>query len=238
MLARLTRVTEPDVAVVVVAAGSGTRLGAEVNKVLLPLLGVPVVAWSVRTALALPDVRRVVVVHRPGEREAMGEALAPHLGDREVLLVPGGETRHASEWQALQVLAAEIDDGGLTVVAVHDAARPLAAAELFERTLAAARQHGGAIPVVPVDSVIRRDGAPTGRDALAGVQTPQAFRAADLLAAYRAAEVDGFTGTDTASCVERYADLTIAAVPSSPANLKITFPHDLELAERLVTPAG
>ncbi len=69
--------TEPDAAVVVVAAGSGTRVGAEVNKVLLPLLGVPVVAWSVRTALALPDVRRVVVVHRPDEREAMGEALAP-----------------------------------------------------------------------------------------------------------------------------------------------------------------
>ena len=73
---------------------------------------------------------------------------------------------------------------------------------------------------------------------MVGVQTPQTFRAADLLAAYRAAEADGFTGTDTASCVERYADLTIAAVPSSPANLKITFPHDLQLAERLVTTAG
>ena len=91
---------------------------------------------------------------------------------------------------------------------------------------------------MPVDSVIRRDGAAGAAGRLVGVQTPQAFRAADLLAAYRAAEADGFTGTDTASCVERYADLTIAAVPSSPANLKITFPHDLELAERLVTPAG
>ena len=231
-------VNQPDAAVVVVAAGAGTRVGAEVNKVLLPLLGVPVVAWSVRTALALPDVRRVVVVHRPDEREAMSQALAPHLGDGEVLLVPGGETRHASEWQALRVLADDIDAGVLAVVAVHDAARPLANAHLFERTFAAARLDGGAIPVVPVNQVIRRDGVPAGDGTLVGVQTPQAFGAQVLLAAYRAAAADGFTGTDTASCVERYTELTIAAVRSSPANLKITFPHDLELAERLVTPVG
>ena len=230
--------TESDAAVVVVAAGSGTRVGAEVNKVLLPLLGVPVVAWSVRTALALPAVRRVVVVHRRDEREALSEALAPHLGDGEVLLVPGGDTRHASEWAALQLLADEVDRGDLTVVAVHDAARPLADADLFERTLAAAREHGGAIPVVAVGSVVRRDGAPVGGASLAGVQTPQAFRAAGLLAAYRAADAEGFTGTDTASCVERFTALTIAAVPSGTVNLKITFPEDLDLATRLLTPAG
>ena len=68
--------TEPDVAVVVVAAGSGARVGAEVNKVLLPLLGVPVVAWSVRTALALPAVRRVVVVHRRGGAVVGSEVLS------------------------------------------------------------------------------------------------------------------------------------------------------------------
>jgi 2-C-methyl-D-erythritol 4-phosphate cytidylyltransferase len=228
-------VLEPDAAVVVVAAGSGSRVGREVNKVLLPLLGVPVVAWSVRTALVLPDVRRVVVVHRPDEQQAMSDALAPHLGDAEVLLVPGGETRHESEWHALRVIADEVASGAVGVVAVHDAARPLAEAELFERTLAAAREHGGAIPVVPETGLVRRDGTPLGDARIAGVQTPQAFRAADLLAAYRAADGDGFTGTDTASCIERYTAMRIAAVPSTTANLKITFPQDLELAERLVT---
>jgi 2-C-methyl-D-erythritol 4-phosphate cytidylyltransferase len=92
--------------------------------------------------------------------------------------------------------------------------------------------------VVTVHSVVRRDGAPVGGTGLAAVQTPQAFRAAELLAAYRAADAEGFTGTDTASCVERFAALTIAAVPSGPVNLKITFPEDLDLAERLVTPDG
>ena len=231
--------TSRDVAVVVVAAGSGSRLGAGVNKVLLPLRGVPVVAWSVRTALALPEVCRVVVVHHPDERDAMAEALAPHLGDNEVLLVPGGDTRHESEWQALRVLAEDIGTGVVAIVAVHDAARPLTTTELFERTLAAARKHGGAIPVVPVDGVLRRDGAPVGAPALAGVQTPQAFRAADLLAAYRAADADGFSGTDTASSLERYGDVRIVAVPSTPANLKITFRQDLDLAEGLLsTPTG
>ena len=65
------------------------------------------------------------------------------------------------------------------------------------------------------------------------MQTPQAFRADALLAAYRAADADGFEGTDTASCLERYGDLQIAAVPSTSGNLKITFPEDVSLAARL-----
>ena len=68
--------------VVILAAGSGTRVGATTNKVLLPLGDAPVLAWSVRDALALDDVRRVLVVVRPGEEEQVSEALGPHLGDR------------------------------------------------------------------------------------------------------------------------------------------------------------
>ncbi|HEY0949523.1 2-C-methyl-D-erythritol 4-phosphate cytidylyltransferase, partial [Nocardioides sp.] len=66
-------------AVVILAAGSGTRVGAGANKVLLPLGDRPVLAWSVRDALALADVRRVLVVVRPGEGDAVAAALAPHL---------------------------------------------------------------------------------------------------------------------------------------------------------------
>ena len=76
-------------AVVILAAGSGSRVGAEVNKVLLPLGDAPVLVWSLRAALALPDVRRVVLVVRPDEREAVAAAVAPHLGEREVGLVDG-----------------------------------------------------------------------------------------------------------------------------------------------------
>jgi 2-C-methyl-D-erythritol 4-phosphate cytidylyltransferase len=218
---------------VILAAGSGSRVGAEVNKVLLPLAGVPVLAWSVRDALALDDVRRVVVVVRDGEQEAVGEALVPHLdADQEVAVVAGGSTRHRSEQAALRALAAEIGSGEIDVVAIHDGARPLAGGALFGATLAAAREHGGAIPVVPAEGLLS-----TALDAVAGrlgtVQTPQAFRAAPLLAAYDAAEREGFEGTDTAACFSRYDGGEVAAVPSTSLNLKITFPEDVALAARL-----
>jgi 2-C-methyl-D-erythritol 4-phosphate cytidylyltransferase len=221
-------------AVVILAAGSGSRVGAEVNKVLLPLGDAPVLAWSVRAALAVPDVGRVVLVVRAGEEAAVGSAVAEHLGDREVLVVAGGETRHASEWQALRVLAPVITAGEVDVVAIHDGARPLAGPGLFAATLAAAREHGGAIPVVRLDGLATGTGAAVAGP-LVGVQTPQAFRAPDLLAAYTRAGADSFEGTDTAACLERYAPgLVIAAVPSTPVNLKITFPEDVGLAERLL----
>lgn len=219
-------------AVVILAAGAGSRVGAGVNKVLLPLGGRPVLVWSVAAALALPDVSRVLLVVRPGEQEAVADAVAPHLGPDEVGIVEGGPTRHASEWAALRALAREIESGEVDVVAVHDGARPLATTELFAATFTAAREHGGAVPAVPLTNVVRADGARVPED-LVVVQTPQAFRAPELLAAYRAADADGFEGTDTAACVERYADLRISAVASTSGNLKITFPDDVSLAARL-----
>jgi 2-C-methyl-D-erythritol 4-phosphate cytidylyltransferase len=216
-------------AVVILAAGAGTRVGGEVNKVLLPLGDAPVLAWSVRDALSLADVARVVVVVRPGEEDAVSDALAPHLGDREVLLVPGGTVRHDSEWAALRALVADIESGAVDVVAIHDGARPLAGAPLYAAVIEAAREGGGAIPTVPLPPVL---GAPAGV-VLHGVQTPQAFRAIDLVAAYRRADHDGFGGTDTAAALERYADVRVLAVPGSPHNVKITFPEDVVLADRL-----
>ena len=223
-------------AVVILAAGSGSRVGAEVNKVLLPLRGVPVLAWSVRDALALPDVRRLVLVVRPEDRPAVESAVAPYLGDHEVLVVDGGATRHASEWAALRVLAPDIESGEVDVVVVHDGARPLAGRPLCEAVVAAAREVGGAIPVVPVTHLLRHDQRLVG-ERVGGVQTPQAFRAPDLLAAYRAASADGFEGTDTAACLAAYRDVAVAAVARQPANLKVTFAEDVALAEEL-SPAG
>jgi len=227
-------------AVVILAAGTGSRVGAGSNKVLLPLGDRPVLAWSVRDASALdeagPDqVVRVLVVVRPGERDEVAAALTPYLGDDEVGLVEGGETRHASEWAALQALGPEIEAGDIDVVAIHDGARPLAGRELFAATIAAARERGGAIPVVRLPGLLARDGRDLPPE-LDGVQTPQAFRAADLVAAYTAAAAEGFEGTDTAACWARYSDLPVAAVASTPGNLKITFPEDLDLALKLAPP--
>lgn len=215
-------------AVVVLAGGVGARVGAGVNKALLSIAGTPVIAHSVRVALdASPS--RVVVVVRPEDREALSAAIQPVLGAEEVWIVDGGIERHDSEWNALRALTPSIESGEIDVVAIHDAARPLAPVALFREVVAAARAHGGAIPTVPVDHVIGTDHAK-----LVAVQTPQAFRARDLLEAYGRADAAGFRGTDTASCIERFTDLTIVGVPSTPANLKVTYAEDLVVAEELL----
>ena len=224
----------PRTAVVLVAGGSGTRVGAGTNKVLLPLAGRPVLAWSVRTACSLPYVDHVVVAARQADLDEVARLLRAELPeDREVVLVAGGATRHDSEWQGLQALRSSVERGGVDVVAVHDAARPLADAALFDATVQAAHRHGGALPVRPQPQLLTTEELRPVDD-LGAVQTPQAFRAAPLLEAYARAAGDRFTGTDTASCVAAYTDVQVHAVPGPATNLKITFPEDVALAERLL----
>ena len=237
----MSGVTAPDplprTAVVLLAAGEGRRVGAGTNKVLLPLLGEPVFTWSLRQVLGLPGVTQVVLVIRPEDRPEVDAGLdllaAIHPGAR-IWVVPGGGTRHGSEWNALQAIAGPVDAGEVDVVAIHDTARPLADADLFTAVVRTAQANGGALPVRPQGSLVSRDTGRPPDEQLVGVQTPQAFRAAPLLEAYRRAERDGFTGTDTASSVEAYTDLEIRCVPSPATNIKITFPHDVSLAERLL----
>ncbi|MCX6396605.1 MAG: IspD/TarI family cytidylyltransferase [Propionibacteriales bacterium] len=225
----------PRTAIVLLAAGSGRRVGAEQNKVLLPLAGSAVLAHSVRTALSVPDVVQVVVVVRPEDRAAVSTALAPHLGEHDLWLVDGGAERHHSEARALAALGPAIESGEITVVAVHDAARPLASTALYLAVIAAADQDGAAVPAVPTGRLSSLDGTTVEAD-LVAVQTPQAFGARALVDAYAAATVDGFVGTDTAACLERYTDLVIRAVPGERTNLKITFPEDVALATELLPP--
>lgn len=216
---------------VVLGAGSGTRVGADVNKVLLNLRDRPLLAWSVQTALSVPGADPVVVVCRLGERTTIADALAPHVGDREVLLIDGGATRQASEQAALDLLAPRVAAGEIDVIAIHDGARPLARADLFEQVITIAREYGGAVPTLELAGLF-----PHSDQTLVGVQTPQAFRAAPLIAAYAAAAAAGFDGTDTAAAYARFApgDDTIRAVPSGARNLKVTFAEDVPVAEALL----
>lgn len=215
---------------VILAAGSGTRVGAESNKVLLPLAGRAVLTWSLRAALDTPSVTTVVLVVRPGEEPAVEDAVAPYLDDEhQVLMVAGGETRHQSESAGLRALSRAVIAQEIDVIAVHDGARPIADPELYTAVLSAALEHGGALPSMPTAGLL----GTSGRN-LVGVQTPQAFRAEDLLAAYLRAGEAKFEGTDTAACFTEYADLPVVPVPSSSRNLKVTFAEDLVIAERLL----
>jgi 2-C-methyl-D-erythritol 4-phosphate cytidylyltransferase len=230
-------------AVVVLGGGSGTRLGAGVNKVYLPLAGRRVLTWSLLWASQVPEIGAFVVVVRPEDVDLAEEALRREARGLDVRLVVGGATRHESEDAALVHLAPYVEAGEIDVVAVHDGARPLAGPALFRSVVTTAQAVGGAVPALPALGVLavgadgqpgRGPGSAGAAQRLARVQTPQAFRAKDLLAAYAGALEARFQGTDTASTVEAFSDLVVQTVAGSRQNLKVTYPHDLVLAERLL----
>jgi 2-C-methyl-D-erythritol 4-phosphate cytidylyltransferase len=225
-------------AAIVLAGGSGARIGAGRNKVYLPLGERTVLGWSLRAFATHPAISAVVLVTRPEDAER-AEREAAELAAVEI--VTGGATRQDSEWWGLQRLAERIAAYAVDTVLIHDGARPLVSSALISAVLAAARVDGGAVPGLLRDDLAAAtpDGTglrwPPDADALVAVQTPQGFRARPLLAAYDRAREEGFVGTDTASCVQRFSDLPVRWVPGDEHNLKITYPHDLARAERLVS---
>jgi 2-C-methyl-D-erythritol 4-phosphate cytidylyltransferase len=232
-------VVDASVAAVVLAGGSGVRAGAGRNKVYLPLVGRTIVARSLATMSKLPGLRRLLLVIRPEDESLARHVVGSELSGRPVPveLVAGGATRHASEEHAIRYLAGAIESGELDLVLIHDAARPLGSVRLATEVVRAAARHGAALPGVAVEDLVqlKPDGGPEMlTNGHVRVQTPQAFAAGPLLAAYRAAEAVGFEGTDTSACIERFTSLRVQSVPGEPENFKITHPQDLYLAEQLL----
>ncbi len=221
--------TDAPVVAVVVAAGSGSRLGAAVPKALVELDGVPLVRRAV-DALRAGGVERVVVTvpadHEPAFRSA--------IGLETVRLTPGGDTRQDSVRLGLAALDAPDD----AVVLVHDAARCLVPAEVVRAVTEAIRDGAdAAIPVVPVvDSIRRVDGEENSivdRARLRAVQTPQAARLGVLRAAHDQVAADGVEVTDDASVCE-YAGYAVTLVSGHRDAMKITEPIDLILARAIL----
>jgi 2-C-methyl-D-erythritol 4-phosphate cytidylyltransferase/2-C-methyl-D-erythritol 2,4-cyclodiphosphate synthase len=210
------------IAAVLVAAGSGTRFGAETPKQFLSLGGRPVLRHAAETL-----VEHVGMLQPVGDKAPIEAALE---GLRHLPPVPGGATRQQSVHAGLEALGADAPD----VVLVHDAARPLIPPGTIPALLAALEHAPGAIPAIPVADTLKRvvDGVITAtapRDGLYRAQTPQAFRFPILLAAHRAGTAGA--ATDDASLLEA-AGLTVAIVPGSEDNIKLTWPEDLRRLER------
>ncbi|MGV0723105.1 IspD/TarI family cytidylyltransferase [Mycolicibacterium elephantis] len=222
---------------VVLAAGLGSRVGADGNKAYLQVADRAMVSWSLDTLTQLADVARVVLVYRQGEHGLAGDTVTRELPTATVEFVEGGDSRHASEFNVLRYLAADIESGAIDVVLIHDAARPVAGADMFVTAVSVAREYGGAIPALPLPDVVNagdRIEAPRHTATLVRVQTPQAFRAAPLLQAYRTAEHQRFEGTDTSSCVEAFTDVEVRTFPGEQRNIKVTFARDIAVAEHLL----
>jgi len=221
-------------AAIIVAAGSGTRLGAGRPKAFVALAGRPMVAWSL-DAIAAAGVPRAIVAVPPGHGAVAEEALGGAAGDFPLGLafVEGGAVRSASVRNALAAA------GDAETVAVHDAARPLAPAGLFTATLAALAGADAAIAAARVPDTIKEAGEDGvvvrthDRSRLWAIQTPQAFRADVLRRALDVPDEVLAAATDDAWLVER-AGGRVRVVESSAANFKVTTAHDLAVAEGLL----
>lgn len=206
-------------AVIIVAAGRGSRMGGEVAKQWQLLAGKPVVAHALA---AFAGLRLVLVIH-PEDR-----ARAEGFG---VQLVEGGATRDASVLAGLEALAG----GDVTKVLVHDGARPLVSRALVDRLIAALDENDGAAPALAVTDALWRGaaGLVTGTADRAGLyraQTPQAFRFAPILAAHRAHPGGALDDVEVALA----AGLDVRIVEGEESNLKLTFPGDFARAEAIL----
>lgn len=210
----------------IAAAGSGERLGTGGPKAFVELAGRPLLEWSLQACRDAESIGTIVVAAPPGEEGRVGQD--------GVEVVPGGATRSDSVAAALERVETEL-------VAIHDAARPLATAELFDAVLGelgAAEQAAGVIAAAPLTDTVKAAGddrvvqRTLDRSRLWGAQTPQAFRTAALREAIAAG--DPGAATDEAMLVEAAGGVVLLRDPGAP-NLKVTTAGDLRVAELVLS---
>jgi len=218
---------------IVVAAGSGERLGADVPKALVRVAGRPMVAWSVRALARASDIAAVVVTCPPGREREMAAALGDGVPVHAI--VPGGSSRQRSVAAGIAALPGDVE-----AILVHDAARPLLTPALVDRLTARVTDDSGVIAAAPIADTLKRAGAGDVVDAtvdragLWGAQTPQVFGARVLRAVFAdAGDAELDAATDCAGMAERRGVPVRMLDPGAP-NLKITTPADLRLAEVLL----
>jgi 2-C-methyl-D-erythritol 4-phosphate cytidylyltransferase/2-C-methyl-D-erythritol 2,4-cyclodiphosphate synthase len=219
------------VAVIIVAAGSGSRLGVGTPKAFVEIAGQPILLRALHSVSGMSSPAQLVVV-APGElvadaREIVGRSAL------EVSVVAGGASRQASVAAGLAVIEPQV-----RIVLVHDAARPLTPSDQFDRIVAQVqRTDGGAVPGLPVSDTVKRiagDGTieeTVDRSELSAVQTPQGFPRDQLDAAYAAATDDA---TDDAALLAAIGH-PVTVIDGDPMAFKITTPWDLRRAEQLLT---
>ena len=225
--------TQMKASAIIVAAGSGVRLGKTEPKAFVMIGGRSMLSYSIAVVAQVEAIGEIVIAVPDGfERAARTEVAGANL-KLPVKIAPGGAERQDSVRIALALTSAESE-----LVAVHDAARPLASPDLFAACFEAAQRAGGAITAIPVADTLKRvaDGAITATVARAGLwqaQTPQAFRRDVLIAAHERAVRERIAATDDADLVERLG-IRVEVVEGSTANIKITTASDLAVVEALV----
>lgn len=225
----------PSAAVIIPAAGSGTRMGLNHPKQYHHLAGAPILIHTIRAFTAVPSISPIIVVV-PADFIADTHRLLTeyNLVSATIIVTAGGRRRQDSVFAGLKLLTAATD-----IVLVHDGARPLIKPNLIQRCLEAAWQHGAAIAAIPVKDTLKKARADQTIEAtidrkdLWQAQTPQAARLLLLKQAYAA--LGDKEVTDEAALLE-FAGIAVTLIEGSETNIKITRPEDLTLAEKIMQP--
>jgi 2-C-methyl-D-erythritol 4-phosphate cytidylyltransferase len=220
------------VSAIIVAAGSSQRMGFDK---LLSLIGdKPVVAHSIDRFEQCDNIDEVILVVR-SDRRAEFQQVVDAFGFAKVnRLVDGGNERHVSVWNGLSQLSEVCE-----IVAVHDAARPLVSSDLISRSVALAREFGAVSLAAPIVETIKRADpeqnvtASVDRSGLWAMQTPQVFRFDWLRDAYKRIVDSGRSVTDEVSALHE-AGYPVRLLQNPDWNIKITFPRDLDLTEKMM----
>lgn len=217
-------------AVIIVAAGQGTRLGGDVAKSMRLLGNKPLFAHAMAVFEQIPEVTSQVLVAPPDDVDLAKEWVKKLRFEKTSAVVPGGLERGDSVQNGLKVVPPDIQ-----WIAIHDGARPFVTPELFRRVLDAAAIQGAAIPGVPLADTVKEITSnqivrTIERDHLRGAQTPQIFDHHRLKQAYRKAQEQGAKATDDAEIVQRFSEGQVMVVDGDADNFKITTPEDWQRA--------
>ena len=216
----------------IAAAGSGRRMGADGNKLLLPLAGKPVIAWTLGAALAAERIQWIGVVGQEIDREPIIDLVRD--ASKPVIWIQGGSTRQESVLRGLAGLPEAAEQ-----VLIHDGARCLAEPALFDRCALALASGQALIAATPVTDTIKRVDAngvikeTPERSELWAAQTPQGFQVEQLRQGHAQAEAKGWAVTDDASLYERLG-WPVQVLDAGPSNIKVTTPFDLTVAEAVL----
>jgi 2-C-methyl-D-erythritol 4-phosphate cytidylyltransferase len=215
------------VSAIIVAAGKGVRMGPDVDKLWLEVAGRPVIEHTWRRVDAVPSVREIILVVRDGMQTEFASLASQRPFEKPWRLVVGGKERQDSVWNGLAALSPQAE-----IVAIQDAARPCTTAEVFEATIAAARETGAAVAAQRVTDTVKESGdgrtisGHLDRSRLWAVQTPQTFRVEVIRHALAEVRARGLAITDdTAAC--EYIGQPVRLVESPAPNPKVTTPTDL-----------
>ena len=222
---------------VIVAAGSGTRMASQGDKLFLPVAGRPVVAHTWQRFDSAPFIGEIILVTREGMQNKFTELAEKFRFAKPFRLVAGGKERQDSVWNGLQALSPQAE-----IVAIQDAARPCTSLALIEATIAAARAEGAAVAAQPVSDTIKSSedasfvSGHLDRSRLWSVQTPQTFRVEIIRRALSAARDKGMHVTDdTAACELIGQPVKLVHVPGP--NPKVTVSDDIPYVEMLLRAA-